>query len=54
MNRLQLSVSPTATLNKIDEFSAGHDKKVIAWRDKLIETMARGIILIIIVHTHTR
>ena len=39
LNHLQITVSPTATLSKMEEFGAKFDEKVLAWVKTLSETL---------------
>ena len=39
MNKLGLSVSPNATLAKMDEVGSNYDREVIQWRDNIVKRM---------------
>jgi len=35
LNHLQMTVSPDATLNKVDQLAAGFDQTVLKWKDDI-------------------
>ena len=43
LNHFNLCVSATATLNKVDQFAADFDQKVMSWRDEIVKRLLAGI-----------